>query len=124
MASGQQDGGVQAADAVAAGLAVVGQQAPDHIVVDAHAADQGVARRDLQHLGGAQGGDAVSGFFRQAQAEQGLLAVGADQALGQHQVGIFPRYLNCQSSPLGWSIYPRSYYRELKKLQMHWEPKR
>ncbi|KAI1696305.1 hypothetical protein Ddc_20535 [Ditylenchus destructor] len=79
---------MQAGHAVVGGrLAVRGQQVPHQIVVHAEAAQQRVARGDLQHLGGAQRVQQGGGFFRDAEAEQGLLAVRADQALSQHQVG-------------------------------------
>lgn len=79
---------MQTADAVVGGgLAVVGQQAPDQVVVHAEAAQQRVAGGDLHHLGGGQGVDQGGGLFGDTQTEQGLFAVGADQALRQHQVG-------------------------------------
>ncbi|KAI1696304.1 hypothetical protein Ddc_20531 [Ditylenchus destructor] len=88
VATGHQDGGVQARDAVVGGrLAVRGQQAPHQVVVHAEAAQQRVAGSHLHHLRRAQRVQQRRGLFRDAQAEQRLFAVRADQALGQHQVG-------------------------------------
>lgn len=65
---------------------VIGQQAPDHVVVGAEAAQQHAARCDLHDLRRGECFDQVGRFFRQAEAEQGLRLVSADQALRQHQV--------------------------------------
>jgi len=55
--------------------------------VHAEAAQQGVARSDLHHLGRAQQRDHRGAFLADAEAVEGLFAVRPDQALGQHQVG-------------------------------------
>lgn len=71
----------------ARGQVVLGQQVPDHVVVGAEAAQQHVARGQLHDLRGRQRGDQVGRFLRDAQVEQRLRLVLADQALGQHEVG-------------------------------------
>jgi hypothetical protein len=86
--AGEQDRGVQARGRVVGGaLAVVGQQAPDHVVVHAEAAQEGVAGGDLHHLRRAEQGDQRRALLADAEAVERLLAVAADEALGQHQVG-------------------------------------
>jgi len=87
MATGQQDRGVQARHAVVGGrLAVVGQQAPHHVVVAAHLAQQTVGRRDLHHLRRRQRVDQRGTLFTEAKPEQRLFAVGANQRLREHQI--------------------------------------
>mmetsp|Transcript_100365 Transcript_100365/g.279515 ORF Transcript_100365/g.279515 Transcript_100365/m.279515 type:complete len:208 (-) Transcript_100365:3845-4468(-) len=86
--SGHQDGGMQTVDAVSCrGFAVAGDQAPDQVVCHPQAAQQRVAGRDLQDLRRAQARDQGGRVLADAQAVERLLAVGADQALGEHQVG-------------------------------------
>ena len=65
-----------------------GEQAPDHVVlVHPEAAQQGVAGGDLHHLRRRQQGDQRRALLADAEAVQRLLAVAADEALGEHQVG-------------------------------------
>ena len=78
---------MQARDAfVGRVLSVAREQAPDDVIVHAEAAKQGVAGGDLHHLRRGQRADERRGLFAHPEAEQRLLAVRADQALGQHQV--------------------------------------
>jgi hypothetical protein len=89
--SRHQDRGVHAGDvcrigAVAA-LAVAGEQAPDDFVVEAEAAHQHVGGGDLEDLRRGQAGHQVGHFLGQAESEQRLGAILADQRLGQHQIG-------------------------------------
>ena len=77
VATGHQDAGVQAVGACRwRALAVVGEQAPDQVVVHAEAAQQRVARGDLHHLRRRQQADQRGAFLADAEAEQRLVAVG------------------------------------------------
>ena len=66
---------------------VVGQQVPDNVVVDTEAAQQHVARCDLEYLRWRQVGDQVGRLLGHAQAEQCFGPVRSNQTLGQHQIG-------------------------------------
>ena len=68
-------------------LAMVRQQVPDDVVAHAELAQQRAARGHLQDLGRAQTLQDLQRRLAQAEAEHRLLAVGADEALRQHQVG-------------------------------------
>ena len=66
---------------------MAGEQVPDHVVVEAEAQDQLVARGNFHQLSRRQLVDNAGHFFRHAKPIQGLGAIGADHVLCQHQVG-------------------------------------
>jgi hypothetical protein len=89
--SGHHDVGVQAGNGGAGGarlgLAVAGQQIPDHVIVESKAQDQLVRTGDFHQLRGRQLVDDAGDLFGDAEPVQGLRLVGADHVLRQHQVG-------------------------------------
>ena len=89
VAAGHQDAGMQPRGGVVVDLAcrVIGQQVPDNVVVHTEAAQQHVARCDLEYLRRRQVGDQVGRLFGHAQAKQCFGPIRANQVLRQHQIG-------------------------------------